>query len=398
MEEFLTPAFWLAVGQIIMIDILLGGDNAVVIALACRRLPVNQRTKGILWGTAGAIVLRIVLIFFALKLLAIPFLKVVGALLLVWIGVKLLLPEHDEGHANIEGSDKLWGAVKTVIVADLVMSVDNVIAIAGAAESSGSDHGMALVIFGVLVSIPIIVWGSQMVIKLMDRFPVIITAGGMLLGWIAGTMAVGDPAVANPDHWQWVPKLPQTDTVKYGAGIAGALLVLVLGKWIAARQAKPAAVAAAGAAPAAPTGRMHRILLAVDGSEPSARAVQHVLAMRGEFRDPAAVEVHLLNVQYPVPGDVSSFVNKETLQDYHRERADEAMAGAREALRSAGLPFKDIQRVGSPGQTIAEVAQAEQCDLVVMGTRGQGMAGSALLGSVAQAALEHSTVPVLLVK
>ena len=120
--------------------------------------------------------------------------------------------------------------------------------------------------------------------------------------------------------------------------------------------------------------------------------------MRGEFRDPAAVEVHLLNVQYPVPGDVSSFVNKETLQDYHRERADEAMAGAREALRSAGLPFKDIQRVGSPGQTIAEVAQAEQCDLVVMGTRGQGMAGSALLGSVAQAALEHSTVPVLLVK
>ncbi|MBK9359950.1 MAG: YjbE family putative metal transport protein [Rubrivivax sp.] len=398
MEEFLTPAFWLAVGQIIMIDILLGGDNAVVIALACRRLPAKQRTQGILWGTAGAIVLRIILIFFALTLLAIPFLKLVGALLLVWIGVKLLLPEHDEGHANIEGSDKLWGAVKTVIVADLVMSVDNVIAIAGAAESSGSDHGMALVIFGVLVSIPIIVWGSQMVIKLMDRFPVIITAGGMLLGWIAGTMAVGDPAVANPDHWQWVPKLPQTDTVKYGAGIAGALLVLVLGKWIAARQAKPAAVAAAGAAPAAPTGRMHRILLAVDGSEPSARAVQHVLAMRGEFRDPAAVEVHLLNVQYPVPGDVSSFVNKETLQDYHRERADEAMAGAREALRSAGLPFKDIQRVGSPGQTIAEVAQAEQCDLVVMGTRGQGMAGSALLGSVAQAALEHSTVPVLLVK
>jgi YjbE family integral membrane protein len=398
MEEFLTPAFWLAVGQIIMIDILLGGDNAVVIALACRRLPAKQRTQGILWGTAGAIVLRIILIFFALTLLAIPFLKLVGALLLVWIGVKLLLPEHDDGHANIEGSDKLWGAVKTVIVADLVMSVDNVIAIAGAAESSGSDHGMALVIFGVLVSIPIIVWGSQMVIKLMDRFPVIITAGGMLLGWIAGTMAVGDPAVANPDHWQWVPKLPQTDTVKYGAGIAGALLVLVLGKWIAARQAKPAAVAAAGAAPAAPTGRMRRILLAVDGSEPSARAVQHVLAMRGEFRDPAAVEVHLLNVQYPVPGDVSSFVNKETLQDYHRERADEAMAGAREALRSAGLPFKDIQRVGSPGQTIAEVAQAEQCDLVVMGTRGQGMAGSALLGSVAQAALEHSTVPVLLVK
>jgi YjbE family integral membrane protein len=396
MEEFMTPAFWLAVGQIIMIDILLGGDNAVVIALACRRLPPKQRTQGILWGTAGAIGLRIILIFFALTLLAIPFLKLVGALLLIWIGVKLLLPEHDEGHTNIEGSDKLWGAVKTVIVADLVMSVDNVIAIAGAAESSGSDHGMALVIFGVLVSIPIIVWGSQLVIKLMDRFPVIITAGGMLLGWIAGTMAVGDPAVANPDQWQWVPKLPQTDTLKYGAGVAGALLVLGLGKWLASRKDKP--VPAAAAAVTAPTGRMRRILLAVDGSEPSTRAVQHVLAMRQEFSDPAAVEIKLLNVQYPVPGDVSSFVAKDTLQDYHRERADEAMAGARDALRAASLPFKDLQRVGSPGQTIAEVAQAEQCDLIVMGTRGQGKAGSALLGSVAQGTLEHSTVPVLLVK
>jgi hypothetical protein len=116
----------------------------------------------------------------------------------VWIGVKLLMPEHDEGHTKIEGSDKLWGAVKTVIVADFVMSVDNVIAIAGAAETAGGgQHSMALVIFGVLVSIPIIVWGSQLVIKLMDRFPVIITAGGMLLGWIAG-MIVTDPALARP--------------------------------------------------------------------------------------------------------------------------------------------------------------------------------------------------------
>ncbi|MEO7855280.1 MAG: TerC family protein, partial [Rubrivivax sp.] len=164
MEMFTTPEFWVAVGQIIMIDILLGGDNAVVIALACRKLPPKQRTQGILWGTAGAIVLRIILIFFALQLLAIPFLKIVGALLLVWIGVKLLVPEHEGGHSDIEGSDKLWGAVKTVIVADLVMSVDNVIAIAGAAQSSGHEgHQMPLVIFGLLVSIPIIVWGSQLV-------------------------------------------------------------------------------------------------------------------------------------------------------------------------------------------------------------------------------------------
>jgi YjbE family integral membrane protein len=245
MEEFLAPAFWVAVGQIILIDILLGGDNAVVIALACRKLPPNLRTKGILWGTAGAIVLRVILIFFALTLLAIPFLKLVGAILLVWIGIKLLLPEDEEGHGTIEASDRLWAAVKTVIVADLVMSVDNVIAIAGAAQGAGQQHQMPLVIFGLLVSIPIIVWGSQLVIKLMDRFPLIITAGGMLLGWIAGTMAVSDPAVAKPDEWTWMLKLPQTDAVKYAAGIAGALLVLAWGKWAAARRERSKGGAAA---------------------------------------------------------------------------------------------------------------------------------------------------------
>lgn len=220
MEEFLTAHFWLAVGQIIMIDILLGGDNAVVIALACRQLPPKLRTKGILWGTAGAIVLRVILIAFALTLLQVPFLKLVGAALLLWIGVKLLVPE-DEGHSDIQGSDKLWAAVKTVIVADLVMSIDNVIAIAGAATGAGSQHQLPLVIFGLLVSIPIIIWGSQLVLKLMDRFPLIITVGGMLLGWIAGTMAHSDPAIKD-----W---LPQTSMWNYGLGITGALAVFLVG-------------------------------------------------------------------------------------------------------------------------------------------------------------------------
>lgn len=203
-----------------MIDILLGGDNAVVIALACRQLPPKLRTKGILWGTAGAIVLRVILIAFALTLLQVPFLKLVGAALLLWIGVKLLVPE-DEGHSDIQGSDKLWAAVKTVIVADLVMSIDNVIAIAGAATGAGSQHQLPLVIFGLLVSIPIIIWGSQLVLKLMDRFPLIITVGGMLLGWIAGTMAHSDPAIKD-----W---LPQTSMWNYGLGITGALAVFLVG-------------------------------------------------------------------------------------------------------------------------------------------------------------------------
>lgn len=221
MEEFLTAHFWLAVGQIIMIDILLGGDNAVVIALACRQLPPNLRIKGILWGTAGAIVLRVVLIAFALTLLQIPYLKIVGAVLLLWIGVKLLAPQDEDEHSNIQASDKLWAAVKTVIVADLVMSIDNVIAIAGAATGAGGQHQLPLVIFGLLVSIPIIIWGSQLVLKLMDRFPLIIAVGGMLLGWIAGTMAHSDPAVQG--------LIPQSGAWSYGMGAAGAVFVFLIG-------------------------------------------------------------------------------------------------------------------------------------------------------------------------
>ncbi|MBA3059017.1 MAG: TerC family protein [Gammaproteobacteria bacterium] len=231
MEEFLTAHFWFSVGQIIMVDILLGGDNAVVIALACRQLPVHLRLKGILWGTAGAIVLRVVLIAFALTLLQVPFLKLVGAALLLWIGVKLLLPQDEDGHNSIQSSDKLWAAVKTVIIADLVMSIDNVIAIAGAATGAGSQHALPLVIFGLLVSVPIIIWGSQLVLKLMDRFPIIITVGGMLLGWIAGTMALSDPAVQN--------YLPQAMTWHYGFGVVGALGVLAIGKALRKRGPLP---------------------------------------------------------------------------------------------------------------------------------------------------------------
>ncbi len=249
--DFLTHTpFWIALGQIIIIDILLGGDNAVVIALACRKLPPAQRTKGIIWGTAGAIALRVVLIFFAMQLLNLPALKAVGALLLVWIGVKLIAPA-EEGHDNIQGSDKLLAAIKTIIVADLVMSVDNVIAIAGAAQGSGA-HQTLLVVLGLLISVPIIVWGSQLVIRLMERFPVVIVAGGMLLGWIAGGMLATDPLFVNHSEWLWAPKWGSSDgqghaqlptLVYWSAHLAGALLVLALGKWVAARRARAQAPA-----------------------------------------------------------------------------------------------------------------------------------------------------------
>lgn len=227
MEHFLTVEFLTAVGQIVLIDILLGGDNAVVIALATRKLPAHQRKLGILWGTAGAIGLRVVLIFFALTLLKLPFLKIVGALLLFWIGVKLLAPQDDDGHGDVQAADRLWAAVKTVIIADFVMSLDNVIAIAGAAQNAGEQHSMLLVVFGLLLSVPIIVWGSQLVIHLMQRFPVIIVLGAMLLGWIAGGLLVTDPAVSH-----WVEALSWAAYAEKIAGLIGAIVVWAMAKWI----------------------------------------------------------------------------------------------------------------------------------------------------------------------
>lgn len=224
MEEYLSLAFLLQVLQIIAIDILLGGDNAVVIALACRKLPESQRNKGIAWGVVGAIGLRVLMIFFALQLLALPFLKIVGALLLLWIGVKLLQSEDDD-HDNVEGATTLMGAIKTIVIADAVMSLDNVIAVAGAAHGN-----MGLVVFGILFSIPIIVWGSKFVLTLMDRFPVVITLGAALLGWIAGGMFVTDEFLK--DYLKDAPSW-----LHYATAIAGALFVVVVGKLIAARQA-----------------------------------------------------------------------------------------------------------------------------------------------------------------
>jgi len=224
-EAALEPAFWVSVLQIIAIDILLGGDNAIVIALACRRLPEQQRKQGIFWGVVGAIVLRVILIFFALQLLAIPFLKIVGGALLLWIGVKLLQPEDDDEHGSIEGSTHLMGAIRTIVIADAVMSLDNVIAVAAAAKGD-----LTLVVFGILVSIPIVVWGSKFVLKLMDRLPVVITLGGALLGWIAGDMLLGDAVVK--------PYLEgQPGWLKYVASTAGALLVVAVGTWLARRKA-----------------------------------------------------------------------------------------------------------------------------------------------------------------
>jgi len=224
LEMLNSSQFWVDVFKIIVIDLLLSGDNAVVIALACRNLPAAQRKKGIFYGVLGAIGLRVVLTFFAVSLLALPYLKLIGALLLLWIGIKLILPQDDEDVAGkINADTHLWGAVKTIIVADLVMSLDNVLGVAAAANGN-----TVLLVFGLLVSIPLIAWGSQLVLKLIDRYSFIIYAGGALLGYVAGEMLVTETLFRSI--------LETRHTLHIVIPLVCAALVLVIGKWLAMRK------------------------------------------------------------------------------------------------------------------------------------------------------------------
>lgn len=220
--DLTSTVFWIAVGQIILIDIVLSGDNAVVIALACRNLSPELRKTGIFWGVAGAIILRVVLTVFAALVMNLPWLKLVGGLLLVWIAVKLMLPEEVDGH-DIKASGNLWGAVKTIIIADFVMSLDNVIAVAGAAHGS-----LPLLLFGLAVSIPLIVWSSQLILHWMERWPSIVLFGAALLGYVAGQMIFSDPGVIG-----LLPPLPAWSAKV--AGVIGALLVVGVGRWLEQR-------------------------------------------------------------------------------------------------------------------------------------------------------------------
>ena len=189
MEMLSDPLFWAGLGQITLINIVLSGDNAVVIALAARSLPDHQRGKAVMWGAGAAVILRIILTDIAVEMLKWPYLKIIGAILLFWIAVKLLVPEDDDG--NVQSSDNLMKAIKTILIADLVMSLDNVIGVAAAAKGD-----ITLLILGLAISIPIVVFGATILMKLMEKWPIIITIGAGLLGWVAGEMLVTDPAWA----------------------------------------------------------------------------------------------------------------------------------------------------------------------------------------------------------
>ena len=220
--EYFNDGWVIAVLQIIAIDIVLGGDNAIIIALACRNLPKNQRRAGILWGTAGAIILRVILVFFATSLMEIWGLRSIGGILLIWIGVKLLTEvETNDLDSKINQSSNLLTAIRTIIIADFVMSLDNALAITAAAKGN-----IGLDVVGLLLSVPIIISGSALILRLMERFPIIITAGAGLLGWLGGGLIISDKLFAE----FITTSLPAAPTM---AAAAGAISVVTIGKFLA---------------------------------------------------------------------------------------------------------------------------------------------------------------------
>jgi YjbE family integral membrane protein len=240
--DFLSPAFWVGVSQIIGINIILSGDNAVVIALACRMLPPRQRFWGMILGAGVAVLLRVLFTMVVAEAMGYPYLKLVGGLLLLWVAIKLVVPEEEHGEGKIEAAENLWRAVRIVAIADIVMSLDNVIAIAASAEAAAARVDLAhasaikatLIVFGLATSIPLIIAGSALLMALLDRFPILVWAGAGLLGWVAGDIMAKDTAVMG-----WLGT-ELAHRLEYWAAAGGAALVVVVG-YVVFRMRRPSA-------------------------------------------------------------------------------------------------------------------------------------------------------------
>ncbi|MCK9388791.1 MAG: YjbE family putative metal transport protein [Sulfuritalea sp.] len=390
MIEFGTPVFWVALLQIIGADIVLSGDNAVVIALATRSLPSHQQRRAIFWGTFAAVAMRVSLTVVAVTLLKLPALKLIGSMLLLWIAVQLLLPEEESvGEGMAVGS--MGAAIRTILIADVVMSMDNVIAIAAVAKGS-----LPLLVFGLALSIPLVVFTSTFLLKIMERYPIIITLGAALLGYVAGEMALSDPLAA-----PWIEA--NVAWLHSVAPAAGAIFVVAVGKLLAARaeageEQRP--LVEVGVAPeTSVTGdtSMHKLLLPVDGSDASLRAVDRLSILRDCYREPP--EIYLLNVQHILHKDVGQFISVEAMNAYYHDEGIKELAAARARLDRAGIPYQHHVVIGDlAAATIAHFAREHGIGQILMCTHGRSAVADLVLGSVARGVLQHTDVPVTLVR
>lgn len=380
--ELFSAEFLAALAAIIVIDLVLAGDNAIVIALAARSLPPHLQRKAVLWGTAGAIAVRSAMTLVVVWLLKVPGLLLAGGVLLLWIAYRLLSPEEkDGGHGGVT-TTTFWGAMKTIVIADAIMGLDNVLAVAGAAHGS-----YLLVVLGLLISVPIVVWGSTLVLKWVERFPVIIYLGAGVLAWTAARMMSSEPLLKEP-----LAAHALTTPLLYAVAVGGVLWAGFAANHRRLESRINRRIAELGrAVPSSVHGQpMEKVLIPIDGSTNAEPALRHVV--RRHVAEP--LEVHLLNVQAPFSRHVAQFVSNRTREAYHREQTVKALAPARALLARHSVPFAVHVRLGDKAQTIAEEAERLRCDRIVIATAHRGSLSRMLQASVASAVLERVGVPV----
>ena len=387
---------------IIVIDLVLAGDNAIVIALAARSLPVHLQKRAIVWGAAGAIVVRSLMTVIVVWLLHIPGLLLAGGLLLFWIAYRLLVPEAEAEHSHGAAATTFWGAMRTIVIADAVMGLDNVLAVAGAAHGS-----YLLVVLGLLISVPIVVWGSTVVLKIVDRFPAVVYIGAGVLVWTAVKMILGEPLlkptiVAAPNSglllYLAIPLVLAAGFLRNHRRLESRIHHR-LAEFRAQLPPTPAAAATAATAPAAPVspgqsegeGAVLKVLIPVDGSSNSLLAVRHAIE---EYRRHHEMEVHLFNVQPRLSRHISRFVSRRDRQAYMHDRADAALAGAVALVTKAGVPYQTHWVSGQRAEEICRIATRLGVHHIVMGTARKNSITRMLEDSVTHRVLETTPVPV----
>ena len=389
--DLLSVQFLSALMAIVIIDLVLAGDNAIVIALAARNVAERLRTKAILWGTVGAIVVRTLLTMVVVWLLAVPGLLFAGGTLLIWIAYKLLLPEpEDDNGVKLNSVNGFWAAIRTIVVADIVMGLDNVLAVAGAAHGS-----FMLVALGLLISIPIVVWGSTVILRFIDRYPAFVYLGAGVLAWTAAKMMIHEPLLAAfYDEYKVVPPLMYM-VIVVGVLAAGFFknhrrIESRITAHLARLKQQP--IDSSVASPIAKGDvAMQRILVPVDGSPNSQYAVRQVI---NEFMKDSALEVHLLNVQPAFSRHIAKFVSRSNRQDYHRAQSQKALGPVKQLLENHGLPYAEHLEVGDKATLIAQAARRLRCDRIVMSTARKNSLTRMLEDSTTNRVLEATDVPV----
>jgi len=388
--DFFSTDFFAALAAIVVIDLVLAGDNAIVIALAARSLPPTLQKQAIAWGTLGAIAVRSAMTMAVVWLLNIPGLMLAGGAMLVWIAYRLLVPADNGEEADEPAPTTFWGALRTIIIADAVMGLDNVLGVAGAAQGS-----YLLVVLGLLISIPIVIWGSTLILKWVERFPVFVYVGAGVLAWTAGKMMLSEPLIA--DH---VATANGAILFLAYLGVVGGVLWVGfvrnhrrlesrLAKKLAARKAEVTS-GAASADQAAGRQPLRRVLVPVDGSRNSDFALRHVV---DEFAKDPKMEVHLLNVQSPFSSHVAQFVDRRNREAWHQDEAEKALEPARNLMRQHGVPHTAGYRLGDKARIIADEAGRLECGQIVMATARKNSVTRMLQDSVTNQVLEHTTVP-----